>query len=167
MTHTFQATMHMMRAISKSATIKISRNWSDYLSDVIVKSTGRASLLSVIETMSETVQADIEYVGHAVKTDFFHVLNLVMGKGWPRHAVSADAGRNAPRAPAPAILEYRRARAVLRSWRHHRPITKKHYAYFYGLQCPIAGRFHFSAPYKIRILKKSPCNLMHSIVYCV
>ena len=75
MAHTFQATMHMMRAISKSATIKISRNWSDYLSDVIVKSTGRASLLSVIETMSEMVQAEIEYVGDAVKTDFFHVLN--------------------------------------------------------------------------------------------
>jgi len=75
MNNTFKTTMDMLRAVSRAATLKISRNWADYLADQLVKASGRASLLSAVETLAESVQADVEYVGNAIKMDFMRVIN--------------------------------------------------------------------------------------------
>ena len=75
MNNTFKATMDMLRAVSRAASLKISRNWADYLADQIVKASGRASLLSAVETLAESVQADVEYVSNPIKVNFMRVIN--------------------------------------------------------------------------------------------
>lgn len=67
--------MDMMRAVSRAATLKISRNWADYLADQLVKASGRASLLSAVETLAESVQADVEFVSNPIKMEFMRVIN--------------------------------------------------------------------------------------------
>lgn len=75
MNATFLATMTMMRSLSKTAQVKISRSWSDYLQDQLLKISNRPSLLSAVESLSESLQADTDGTAQEIKLDFLRVLN--------------------------------------------------------------------------------------------
>lgn len=75
MNRTLESTMRIMAAINQAGKIKVSRNPADYMSDQIAKAASRSSLLSVVETFAEGMQADIEYLGGQTVTEFMHCIN--------------------------------------------------------------------------------------------
>ena len=72
---TLEATLSMFYALSKAGTIKISRNWADYLADQLAKAAGRAALLSAMESLAGSLQSDVEYVKNDLKMAFMRVIN--------------------------------------------------------------------------------------------
>ena len=75
MNQTLESTMYMLSALSQSAQIKTSRNWSDYIADQIVKAASRPSLLSMVEAFAEGVHADVEYVSSSLTHQFMQCVN--------------------------------------------------------------------------------------------
>lgn len=72
---TFESTMYMLRALTRSGQIKTSRNRSDYIADQVLKASSRSSLLGVAEAFAEAVQSDIEYISSANTSQFMRVIN--------------------------------------------------------------------------------------------
>lgn len=63
MSDTFVVTMDVVRAERRASQIKVSRNFTDFLSDRIVQAGTESTLLAFFERLSVLLQCDIGYIG--------------------------------------------------------------------------------------------------------
>jgi len=75
MNTTLEITIKILAVLSQAGQIKISRNPSDYVADLIAKSASRSSLLSMVEAFAEGMQSDIEYVSSHLVSQFMQEIN--------------------------------------------------------------------------------------------
>jgi len=75
MNQTLQATLDMVRAISRAATMKTHRGFTDFLADRIVQATTQPSLLSMVERLAALLNTELQYVGGKSIAAFMQYVN--------------------------------------------------------------------------------------------
>lgn len=71
---TCKSTLDILRAIAKSANVKISRGFADYLSDRILQAATQPTLLAMVERLSKLLNSEIESIdGQAIHIFMQHI----------------------------------------------------------------------------------------------